>query len=344
MNAAHPIEYLTTTRLEIGYKVKGQETAVAETPELSVFPGDFICLLGSNGIGKSTLIRTLAGIQSPLHGSIRIQNQLYDQIMPRERARMISVVLTEPLPIGMMDTYSLVALGRHPHTKWLGLLGKADRDRIEWAFKSVKATGLETRQIIELSDGERQKISIARALAQETPLMLLDEPTAFLDMPRRIELIATLRNLAHQERMGILVSSHELDLALRFADYLWVFTDEGKLVKGHPEELVFNGEIARAFTGEQVKWDAGRGDFQALSESCLKAYLEGSGSYAQWTQRALERFGFCILGKPEGCALHVQVSGADDETQWIVRHGEDENYYKSIGELIDWIRNQDWQH
>ena len=337
-------KYLNTTRLTIGYKLKGRDTLVAETPELSVFPGDFICLLGPNGVGKSTLIRTLAGMQAPLRGSIRLQDQLYNKIRPRERARLISVVLTESLPIGMMDAYSLVALGRHPYTGWLGVLGKADRERIEWAFRTVNATGLETRQIVELSDGERQKISIARALAQETPLILLDEPTAFLDFPRRIELMVALRNLAHQQRMGVIVSSHELDLALRFADYLWVFTDERKLVKGYPEELVLNGQIAHVFKGEQAKWDMGRGDFHIPSESHFAAYVDGCGSPVQWTQRALERLGFVIADKPANCVLHIRITGTNEEFQWIVRYNKDKHHYHSIGELINWIRNQDWQY
>lgn len=344
MNSAHSTEYLATTRLRIGYKGKQGETSIAETPELSVSPGEFICILGPNGVGKSTLIRTLASIQAPLHGSIRLQGAPCNGLSPRERARSIGIVLTESLPIGMMDAYSFVALGRHPYTGWLGTLSQADRDRIDWAFKSVNATGLERRQIVELSDGERQKISIARALAQETPLILLDEPTAFLDLPRRIELIATLRNLAHQERIGVLISSHELDLALRFADYLWVFTDEKKLVKGYPEELALNGQIANSFASEQVRWDIERGGFHTQSHSHLKACVSGSGNYANWTRRALERLGFTVTGISKNCVLNIQISEIDKEAHWIVEHEGRKKHYRSIIGLIGWIRSRDWMH
>lgn len=342
MNSAHSTEYLATTRLRVGYKGKRGETSIAETSELSVSPGEFICLLGPNGVGKSTLIRTLAGIQAPLHGSIRLQGTPFDRLSPRERARGIGVVLTESLPIGMMDAYSLVALGRHPYTGWLGTLNQVDRDRIDWAFKSVNATGLERRRIVELSDGERQKISIARALAQETPLILLDEPTAFLDLPSRIEIIATLRNLAHQERIGVLMSSHELDLALRYADYLWVFTDEKKLVKGYPEELALNGQIANSFASEQVCWDVERGGFHTQLHSHLRACVSGSGNYANWTRRALERLGFIVTDVSKDCVLNIRISEIDKEAQWIVEHEGQKKHYCSIAGLIGWIRSRDW--
>ncbi|MEZ7843851.1 MAG: ABC transporter ATP-binding protein, partial [Opitutales bacterium] len=263
MNPALHTEHLTATKLSIGYSHRGQETCVAEALDLALNAGEFICLLGPNGAGKSTLIRTLAGMQAPLSGSLKLQNQTFHSISPRERARMISVVLTEALPVGMMDAYSLVALGRHPYSGWLGGLNQYDKERIKWAFKAVGAEGLEARQISELSDGERQKISIARALAQEAQVMLLDEPTAFLDLPRRVELMTILRNLAHREQMGLLLSTHDLDLALRFADRLWMITTDGQLIQGYPEELAMSGEFAAIFANENLDWDAERGSFRA---------------------------------------------------------------------------------
>ncbi len=143
MNPALHTEHLTATDLSIGYSHRGQETCVAEALELALKAGEFICLLGPNGAGKSTLIRTLAGMQAPLRGSLKLQDQTFHSIPPRERARMISVVLTEALPVGIMDAYSLVALGRHPYSGWLGGLDDTDKERIAWAFKAVGAEGLE---------------------------------------------------------------------------------------------------------------------------------------------------------------------------------------------------------
>lgn len=342
MNPALHTEHLTATKLSIGYSHRGQETCVAEALDLALNAGEFICLLGPNGAGKSTLIRTLAGMQAPLSGSLKLQNQTFHSISPRERARMISVVLTEALPVGMMDAYSLVALGRHPYSGWLGGLNQHDKERIKWAFKAVGAEGLEGRQIAELSDGERQKISIARALAQEAQVMLLDEPTAFLDLPRRVELMTILRNLAHREQMGLLLSTHDLDLALRFADRLWMITTDGKLIQGYPEELAMSGEFARIFANENLDWDAERGSFRAHPNPCLKAHIQGDSIHALWTRRALERLGFGIAKPDENSALSIQVVELDDHTEWAVARNGNQATHTSISQLIDWIRAESW--
>jgi iron complex transport system ATP-binding protein len=342
MNPALHTEHLTATKLSIGYSHRGQETCVAEALDLALNAGEFICLLGPNGAGKSTLIRTLAGMQAPLSGSLKLQNQTFHSISPRERARMISVVLTEALPVGMMDAYSLVALGRHPYSGWLGGLNQYDKERIKWAFKAVGAEGLEARQISELSDGERQKISIARALAQEAQVMLLDEPTAFLDLPRRVELMTILRNLAHREQMGLLLSTHDLDLALRFADRLWMITTDGQLIQGYPEELAMSGEFAAIFANENLDWDAERGSFRAHPNPCLKAHIEGDSIHALWTRRALERLGFGIAKSDEKSALSIQVVELDDHTEWAVARNGNQATHTSISQLIDWIRAEDW--
>ena len=342
MNPALHTKHLTATKLSIGYSHRGHETCVAEALDLALNAGEFICLLGPNGAGKSTLIRTLAGMQAPLCGSLKLQDQTFHSISPRERARMISVVLTEALPVGMMDAYSLVALGRYPYSGWLGGLNQHDKERIKWAFKAVGAEGLEGRQIAELSDGERQKISIARALAQEAQVMLLDEPTAFLDLPRRMELMSILRNLALREQMGLLLSTHDLDLALRFADRLWMITTDGKLIQGYPEELAMSGEFARIFANENLDWDAGRGSFRAHPNPCLKAKIQGDGIHALWTRRALERLGFGIAKSDEKSALSIQVVEMDDHTEWTVARNGNQAKHTSIGQLIDWIRGEDW--
>ncbi len=342
MNPALHTEHLTATKLSIGYSHRGQETCVAKALDLALNAGEFICLLGPNGAGKSTLIRTLAGMQAPLSGSLKLQNQTFHSISPRERARMISVVLTEALPVGMMDAYSLVALGRHPYSGWLGGLNQHDKERIKWAFKAVGAEGLEGRQIAELSDGERQKISIARALAQEAQVMLLDEPTAFLDLPRRVELMTILRNLAHREQMGLLLSTHDLDLALRFADRLWMITTDGKLIQGYPEELAMSGEFARIFANENLDWDAERGSFRAHPNPCLKAHIQGDSIHALWTRRALERLGFGIAKPDENSALSIQVVELDDHTEWAVARNGNQATHTSISQLIDWIRGESW--
>ena len=329
---------LTAKQLSIGYQNSASEMIVASRLDCSLRGGEFVCLLGPNGAGKSTLIRTLAGMQKPLAGGLRLSGKAMSDIAPRERARAVSVVLTEAMPSGMMDAYSLVSLGRHPYSGWFGRLSDQDRERIEWSIDAVGAKPLANRQVSELSDGERQKISIARALTQEAKLMLLDEPTAYLDLPRRVELMSILRNLAHQENLALLLSTHDLDLALRFADRLWLMTPRGNLLQGAPEALALDGQFAEVFASENLNWDASSGSFLTHPVACLKVRLEGQGVERVWTQRALERLGFGIGQVNEEAAFFLKVN----KNSWEVeRFGLNQNF-EDIESLIEWIRSVDW--
>ena len=330
---------ITAKQLSIGYQHSAGETILASGLDCSLCGGEFVCLLGPNGAGKSTLIRTLAGMQKPLAGELRLSGKAMSDIAPRERARAVSVVLTEAMPSGMMDAYSLVSLGRHPYSGLFGGLSEQDRERIEWSIDAVGAGPLANRQVSELSDGERQKISIARALAQEAKLMLLDEPTAFLDLPRRVELMSILRDLAHRESLALLLSTHDLDLALRFADRLWLMTPEGNFLQGTPEALALNGQFAEVFASENLDWDVISGSFRAHPAACLKVRLEGEGIARVWTQRALERLGFGISEEDGEAAFSLKVNN----NAWQVeRFGLIQNF-EDIESLIGWIRSVDWR-
>lgn len=330
---------LSASQLAIGYQQGAASRRIAEGLDLSLRAGEFVCLLGPNGSGKSTLIRTLSGMQAPLDGELRIGGQNFRSIPPRERARLVSVVLTDALPSGMMDAYAMVSLGRHPYSGWFGSLGPTDRARIDWAFGAVGAKDLASRQVAELSDGERQKISIARALAQESKVMLLDEPTAFLDLPRRVELMAILRQLAHQEQLALLLSTHDLDLALRFADRLWVLDQSGHLIQGVPEAIAMSGEFAEVFQSENLDWDPQLGSFRTHPHPCLFARVEGSGVPALWARRALERLGFGICEDAAEAAFTLLIDG---EGEWLVKHADREFRFQNIAETIDWISGQNW--
>lgn len=337
------IRFLSTTALQIGYRKSGSDVCIARTPELEIHAGDFICLLGPNGAGKSTLIRTLSGLQMPLRGTVALKNRPYNRLSPRERARNVSLVLTEMPSPDMLDAYSLVALGRHPHSGKFGLLGHKDRALIDWAFAAVDATHLKNCQISYLSDGERQKLLIARALAQETPLMLLDEPTVFLDLPRQTELMVTLLELVRQKQMGILLSTHNLDLALRFADYIWLIDKDGALTRGYPEELVLNGAISRTFSGNKVVWNIQNGAFSVQKTSTLSAFVQGNGAAAFWTQRALERLGFMITESGDKADIEVTLSETKQRTEWSVKaDNHEKRSIPSLEVLIDWVSGNDW--
>jgi iron complex transport system ATP-binding protein len=325
---------LSAEGLGIGYAQGKQVRSIASGLELALKAGEFVCLLGPNGVGKSTLIRTLTGMQAPTEGEIRFAGRAFRTISPRERARLVSVVLTETAPIGMMDAYAMVSLGRHPYSGWFGSLDDHDRERIDWALSAVGARNLAGRQVAELSDGERQKISIARALAQETQVMLLDEPTAFLDLPRRVELMAILRDLAHQQKLAILLSTHDLDLALRFADRLWVLTPEGRLIQNYPEAIAMSGEFAEVFASEKLDWDPAVGSFRAHPSPCLSVLIRGEGVSAMWTRRALERLGFGTTEDPAAAAFSVRVENGQN---WQVIQKNDTRDFKTLEALIEWV-------
>lgn len=317
MNAAsEPRPTLRADDLTIGYDGRTRRHVVAEHLDLALAPGRLVCLLGPNGAGKSTLLRTLGGMQPPLGGTVRLGDEPLDALPPRMLARCLSVVLTERSQPGMLTAYALVALGRHPHTGWLGHLAEADHEAVAEALATVGAADLAHRQVAELSDGERQKVWIARALAQEPTVMLLDEVTAFLDLPRRVEVMALLRRLAHDAGRAVLLSTHDLDLALRTADRLWLLDAEGTLHIGAPEDLVLDGTFEAVFAGEGLAFDLVHGTFRFDTLTRGRVVLRGETPALHWTQRALERCGYEVAAPPaEGLPL-VEVREQEGRYRW----------------------------
>ena len=239
---------LRTRDLSIGYRrARKAPVVIASDLNFSLGPGELVCLLGPNGAGKSTLMRTLARLQPSLSGQIWLDERPLDDLRPGQLARRLSIVLTDRVDVGAMSGYGLVSLGRHPYTGWTGTLSVQDQQIVQWALHAVRAKDLSDRLTVEMSDGERQKVLIARALAQQPRVMLLDEPTAFLDLPRRVEVMDLLRQLASENSQAILLSTHDLDLALRNADRLWLLSADGELFDGAPEDLILNGAFERVF-------------------------------------------------------------------------------------------------
>jgi iron complex transport system ATP-binding protein len=314
---------LQTDSLTIGYP----RYTVARDIDVSLHTGELVCLIGPNGAGKSTLMRTLAGMQPPLSGNVTLQGDDVHRLDAHELARRLSVVLTDRVDVGLLTGYALVALGRHPYTNWTGQLSKHDEDVVKWAVAAVGATDLAPRNVNELSDGERQKLMIARALAQEPALMLLDEPTAYLDLPRRVEVMLLLRELARRTDRAILLSTHDLDLALRNADRIWLMPKGGKLQVGAPEDLVLSGAFETAFASEGVQFDRRTGSFKAHVETTQSISVTGEGIRYIWTLRALERAGFAFV---KGSNLHVVVS--DDD--WILHDGESQTTHPTLYRLV----------
>ena len=237
-------ETIRLTDVSIGYKTRQGLKTVATGITASIFSGELTCLLGRNGVGKSTLLRTLAGFQPKLGGSIVIDGRQQEDYTARELAQRLGVVLTERPDVQQMTVWELVAMGRSPYTGFWGRLDHDDELMVKQAISQVGIDELAQRQVTTLSDGERQKVMIAKALAQQTSIIFLDEPTAFLDYPSKVETLLLLRRIGREARKTIFLSTHDLELALQVADRLWLMDDATGLSIGTPAELAQKGVLA----------------------------------------------------------------------------------------------------
>ena len=247
--------------LSIGYFLKhGKQKLVKDNINQKLYKGEVTCLLGANGSGKSTLLRTLAGFQPLLEGKILYNDKSIGSYSDSERSLLIGLVLTDKIYAGGISVFDLVSLGRHPHTGFFGSLKKRDKEII---FDSMGKTGISHKAdtyISELSDGERQKAMIAKALAQECPIILLDEPTAFLDINSRIEIMYLLKELASKEQKSILLSTHDIETAIRLGDRFWLMDKNQPFTSGIPENLVINDVLSQFFN--KIQFDKQTGALQ----------------------------------------------------------------------------------
>lgn len=235
--------------LSTGYRHNHEETVVTADINASLRSGELTCLLGPNGAGKSTLLRTLSAFQPPISGKMDIEGHDLQEYKASDIARLIGIVLTEKVNTTNMTVEDLVAIGRSPYTGFMGTLTDNDRQIIDDCISMMGIDNLKERKIHTLSDGERQKAMIAKALAQQTPIILLDEPTAFLDYPSKAEIMQLLRELAKKQNKTIFLSTHDLELALQISDRIWLLDKKLGLKIGNPEDLSCDGDIERYFRG-----------------------------------------------------------------------------------------------
>jgi len=254
---------LETEILSIGYSSKNKKTVIAKNLSLKLHKGELVCLLGKNGIGKSTLLRTITKVQPKLSGLIRLNNKNLDQINSNELAKNISLVLTEKIPPSNLTVYELIALGRQPYTNWLGTLSKDDVEQIDFAIEQMHLQNLMDKRCDELSDGQLQRVMICRALAQNTNIIILDEPTAHLDIQHKILTFQILQNLAKKLHKTILISTHEIQLALQMADTLWLMTDHD-FITGNPKKLIENNNINQLFDSNTIHFDKKSNQFKII--------------------------------------------------------------------------------
>ncbi|EAZ80992.1 ABC transporter ATP-binding protein [Algoriphagus machipongonensis] len=272
--------------LSLGYPKGDTQKLILEGLDFELNAGELTCLLGPNGVGKSTLIKGILGDLPAWKGELTIQGTNVSNIPNLELAKKLSVVLTEPTFPGNMTVSQLVSLGRTPHTGWSGKLDKTDKEQVEKALDLTKIGYLKDERITEISDGQRQKAMIARALAQDGEIMILDEPTAHLDLVNRYEIMHLLQEICHQEQKAILVVTHDLEIALETADRFWLLNCGIPLISGLPEELVLSGKINSLLPGDKFHFDPEKGK---IEKKALPPSWEiiGDPSSVFWIQKAL---------------------------------------------------------
>lgn len=300
-----------TKDLAIGYHTNKGNKVVHSNVNLTLYNGEVTCLLGLNGAGKSTLIKTLCGFLPALEGNVFLRDKSLSAYSHSEFAREVGVVLTEKTNAGGISVYELVSLGRHPYTGFFGSLKPKDHKIIEESLQSVGIYHKKDNYVSELSDGERQKVMIAKVLAQECPIIVLDEPTAFLDVTSRIETMVLLRKLAHKQNKAIILSTHDIDSAIQMGDNLWLLS-KGKAVRyGAPEDLIMDGTVGEFFSKENIVFDKSTGKLNASLPCTYPVGIRGDFQTSYWVGNALVRNGFTPSSEQKD-GLNIICNAPDD--------------------------------
>jgi iron complex transport system ATP-binding protein len=330
MESDRPI-LLSLTNLDIGFP----DNLLIHSINASASQGEMVAIIGHNGAGKSTLLRTIAGFHLKSGGEILISGRERSELSRRELASRVGYVSTEQVNAPDMRVYDLVALGRFSYTNWMGSLTDNDKQIVCESIRKVGLSDFIYRNIGQLSDGEKQRAMIARALAQDTSLLIMDEPTAFLDIKNRYEIIHLLRSLAASGGKTVIMSTHDLQSALRESDKIWLIS-EGRLEEGAPEDMVLKGSFDGIFGDSQLKFRKSDGSFNPVKEESGEVCLIGEGLFRQWTARALRRLGFRIRENIAADGISIVID--EKRNEWILTKGEQRLTFSSIYALSAWIR------
>lgn len=318
--------------LSIGYRTGKRESCVHEQLSFELRAGELTSLLGANGAGKSTLLRTLSASQPALRGELWLQGRPLSDYSEKERSQTIGVVLTDKTFAGGLTVYELVALGRQPHTGFFGRLHREDHRIVEEALHHVGIDHKARCYTAELSDGERQKVMIAKALVQECPLILLDEPTAFLDVVSRIEIMNLLHRLAAEQDKAILLSTHDIEQALVLSDRLWLLSRENGLQCGVTEDMILNHHMDGLFPHNDIRFDYNHGTYYpTVSGRKQIVVCAENDTLLHWLINALNRHGYQCLPASDTCQLRVEARVGG---QLCLSKPEGEETYTSFGELL----------
>ena len=329
---------ISISDLYVGYRKGRENISLLEGINVHIHKGELIAILGRNGTGKSTLLRTICGLQEPISGKIIIQGIPIRDLSLIERAKKVSFVSTEPIHVSHMRIVDLVALGRAPYTGWMGKLTVQDQKIIS---EAISATGLSEKQdayIDELSDGERQRAMIARALSQDTDIIYLDEPTAFLDVINRYDIFRLLHTLTRQKEKTIIFSTHDLQIALSESDRILLLENKC-IVHGAPEDLLLSNEIMILFDSEHLEFNRENASLSLKKKLTNEIGIEGTDSpELTFTMKALERLGFRVFHN-KNMLPAVIIRQTKEQTTWILQKKSGTSEFYSIYDLSLHLRN-----
>jgi iron complex transport system ATP-binding protein len=326
---------LQINKLTIGYGSGNKAKIVAADLNASIPKGELVCLLGSNGTGKSTLMRSLCGFQPTLGGEVLIDKRSVTELSEKELSIRVAVVLTDRVVVPNATVEELVGYGRSPYTGMLGRLNQEDKNIVAKAMEQCGIAHKSKSLLSALSDGERQKAFIAKALAQDTPLIILDEPTAFLDLPARVEIMQLLREIANHSGKSILMSTHDLDLALQLADRLWLLRQGGPLLTGSPEDLLLQNAFQPMFQHKGIVFDNRTGLFQVSHKQHSTLPVKGHGFEYVLLRRAFSRKGIQLVKAQPHEEFWLEVGNDCTKPFSLYWEGECIEKEKSVENFVD---------
>jgi len=318
------------SKLQIGYKDGKAIRVLSNSINTQAKQGELIALIGPNGSGKSTFLRSLCQLQPVFEGEIFLQGLNAKHLNKIQIAKQISLVSTDLQRTSKLKVIDLVGLGRFPYGNWYSNLNSDDIKIVNHSLSQVGMLDFAQRFITDLSDGEFQRVMIARALTQDTPIVILDEPTAFLDLANKFSIVQLLSKLCTEHQKTIIYSTHDINIALQYADVFWVLNNK-KLVAGAPEDLLLNNTIEKLFIDNDLVFDINSSQFIKKKTYLYNIHLQGNGLTYQITKMAFERLGISIdCNKPSN--LTVTIAENANKITWII-NGNENLAFASIYEL-----------
>ena len=323
---------ITAKNLKVGY---GQ-AVILENINFSIYPGDMICLMGHNGCGKTTILRTLSRFLKKLDGEIYVKDQAIDKWSDLDYAKILSIVLTEKVSESNLLVKDLIDLGRYPYTNFMGTLDDTDKLIVDQAIELLGISNLLAKKVDELSDGQRQKVFIARALVQDTSILLLDEPTTFLDLPGKMEILRILKKIAIEKKVAVLFSSHDWQLILELASWIWLIDQKGFLKAGVPEDFIISGDFEKCFHHPQFIFDNEIGIFKEKKEHEFMVTLVGGGDKQRiWTKHLLRKEAFKVLEcNTYGYPVIEIISDKEGADYWEISQNSKRIKVNTLEELL----------